>query len=541
MIRYHELPPNAGRVINSLRDSGYNFNTAVADVIDNSIAADADVVRVFGVCDVHDGSIRVVISDNGCGMSLDELCNALTYGSDERKDAHSLGKYGLGLKTASTSQCRRVSLISRKSGSSEVNKLVLDIDHAAKTKRWEYIEDEPSRLELRYLEASAGQGSGTAVIWENCDRILGRNYKNPGGQTQQNAFKRKLDSLRFHLSMVFERFLDQSDERARNVRLFINSDELRPYDPFARDLNTDLCYKGRLDVSYEDDPDEVSAVTAAAYVVPARDELKSMSEIDGVFPKGINPDSMQGIYVYRENRLIHWGDWCGIHKSEFHYRLCRVELSFDADLDDLFNVDYQKSKVSLDSEVEGWLKSDVLPLARQRADARYRKGVVENATRPTNPIHSRSNTTISKMERSDKGRKFQVDRLPGDKRRIRSEKGRSFIEVIPRESYSENRVNIRLVETLPEAALWRSGLFNDGGATRTYVEINTSHPFYQRAMYACKGNTNALRCLDYLLWSLAQAEYATKDQESLSNYYDMISEVSRTLRMLAGDLPEDES
>lgn len=56
-------------------------------------------------------------------------------------------------------------------------------------------------------------------------------------------------------------------------------------------------------------------------------------------------------------------------------------------------------------------------------------------------------------------------------------------------------------------------------------------------IYVRKGNAKAIKCLDYLIWSLGQAEYATKDQASKENYEDMITEVSRTLRILVDDLP----
>lgn len=538
-MKYHELPPDAGRVIHSLRDSGYNFNTAVADIVDNSIAAKATIVKIFAVCSTRNGDIRIIIADNGCGMDIDELCNALRYGSNEREDVHSLGKFGLGLKTASTSQCRNVILVSRKKYADKVNKLCLDIDHAERVGRWEYIEDDPTNIEVRYLEDVAGKNSGTAVIWEKCDRVMGRAYRQPGGNTQQRAFKKKLKDLGFHLSLVFSRFLDVQDSRAANVKISINGTWLKPFDPFALQLDTRTSYEGKYKVLLPIGSTSHN-VDIAAYVVPSRDELRLQADIDKVFPTGINPDSMQGLYVYRENRLIHWGDWCGLYKNEFHYRLCRIALSFGSDLDDYFNVDFQKSKVSIDDSISGWLVDNVLTRARSEADARYRKGVVKTETTRSSPVHSRANTTISRVEKSESKKKFSVTPLNNNRRRINSEKGRSFVEVVPQGSRSQEKVNVRLVESLPDSVLWEAGLFTDDGAHRTYVEINTSHPFYQKAHYACGDNANAARCIDYLIWSLAEAEYATKDQSSLDNYSDMIVEVSRILRRLSEDLPDDE-
>ena len=95
----HVLPPDPARMIEGLRDTGYEFVTAVADIIDNSIAADASLVDIRIKMDYR-GSIRVYIADNGIGMDRGALLNAMKYGSQRRDSPASLGKFGLGLKTA---------------------------------------------------------------------------------------------------------------------------------------------------------------------------------------------------------------------------------------------------------------------------------------------------------------------------------------------------------------------------------------------------------------------------------------------------------
>lgn len=83
-MKVHELPPNAGRMINSLRDAGYDFNTAVADIVDNSIAAGATLIDIRAQCSQRDGEITVSIGDNGCGMTLDQLCNVIILRREHR-------------------------------------------------------------------------------------------------------------------------------------------------------------------------------------------------------------------------------------------------------------------------------------------------------------------------------------------------------------------------------------------------------------------------------------------------------------------------
>ena len=106
------LPPDPERIVNGLRDTGYNFNTAIAYIVDNSISAKATVVNIDVTLD-PELNVNVYISDNGCGMNMDGLKNAMKYGSSERPEKNSLGKFGLGLKTASTAFCRRFAVISR--------------------------------------------------------------------------------------------------------------------------------------------------------------------------------------------------------------------------------------------------------------------------------------------------------------------------------------------------------------------------------------------------------------------------------------------
>lgn len=543
-MKTYELQPNAGRIINSLRDSGYDFNTAVADIVDNSIAAAATTIRIAAVCSSATGEISVAIADNGHGMNFEELCNAMTYGSEKREDEHSLGKFGLGLKTASTSQCRKVTLVSKRKDDSAINKLYLDIDHAEKVQRWEYIEDRPTRHEIRYLEAAQQKGStsvssGTVVLWEKCDRLMSQSFKVPGGKANQNAFSKKVDQLRFHLSLVFHRFLDRSNRDVPTVEIVLNGDPLSPYDPYALGIGkTTVCYEGPYEVELNNG--NASSLYISAYVVPSRDEL-SPAQLEKVFPANINPDDMQGFFIYRENRLLHWGDWCGLWKSEFHQRLCRVAICFDSSLDDFFKIDFQKSKVQLDQELGRQLKESILTDARRIASERYRKGATETAIKSGQLTHSVANKKIRELEDSDPDRQFEVRTTYEGDRQVRSKKGRSFVEQIPEEAKIPNAPSIRTVEALPEASLWRAGLSADGDYPYTYVEINVSHPFYERAYYASKGNKNAIKCLDYLIWSLAQAEYATKDQDAMDHYEDMIREVSRTLRLLVDDLPLDES
>ncbi len=146
-----ELLPDPVRMVEGLRDTGYQFNTAVADVIDNSIAADATFVDILLNMDYR-GNIVLEIYDDGVGMDRDALINAMKYGSRPRPSPASLGKFGLGLKTASTAFCRRLSVISRDTSKEPLIRATWDLDHVRDENKWELLIDSPTKEESKAYE-----------------------------------------------------------------------------------------------------------------------------------------------------------------------------------------------------------------------------------------------------------------------------------------------------------------------------------------------------------------------------------------------------
>ena len=227
------LPPDPERIVNGLRDTGYNFNTAIADIVDNSISAKATVVNIDVTLD-PELNVNVYISDNGCGMNLDGLKNAMKYGSSERPEKNSLGKFGLGLKTASTAFCRRFAVISRSEEDSTLRKVQWDLDYVAKQQEWLLQFPEIEEDEEILLEKTAGNGPGTLVVWDKVDRLM-RDYKTKANA--EKGLRKHIEALREHLSMVYQRFLDESDTRTSNVSIYVNGDKLSAWDPFCSKEN----------------------------------------------------------------------------------------------------------------------------------------------------------------------------------------------------------------------------------------------------------------------------------------------------------------
>jgi hypothetical protein len=199
-VEYQEVLPDPKRVIEGLRDTGYQIETAIEDIIDNSIAAEATKIEVNLEMDIA-GNVEVRIADNGYGMERDELIDAMRYGSKIRLNPASLGKFGLGLKTASTAFCRQLSVISKTSKGTEYAKATWDLDHVAKVGKWELALSAPSKDELKRLQKVASDGSGTLVVWDKVDRLL-KNYADPGGAFARKALDKVADNLIAHSSMI---------------------------------------------------------------------------------------------------------------------------------------------------------------------------------------------------------------------------------------------------------------------------------------------------------------------------------------------------
>ena len=216
-----ELPPRASALVESLRDMGYSLRTALADVVDNSITAGARDIQILA--DTHEEFPAIGVLDNGAGMSREELIEAMRPGTKsplEAREETDLGRFGLGLKTASFSQCRRLTVITRKDHRESC--AVWDLDTVAERDRW-VVEMPDSSQGSRWTERLAA--NGTLLIWEKLDRLVGVN-----GRGDRRDLVRQLNDAASHLEFVFHRFLS-GRERGR-LMISLNDRTLTPFDPF---------------------------------------------------------------------------------------------------------------------------------------------------------------------------------------------------------------------------------------------------------------------------------------------------------------------
>jgi hypothetical protein len=366
MVRRNSIRvvPAASRLVYSLRDLGYDFSQAVADLVDNSITAGATRVAVDLKFDGPDSWLR--IADNGHGMAGETITEAMRYGSRRSYEGEDLGKFGLGLKTASLSQCRRLSVASRNGlAKSRIETRVLDLDHVVSTDRWEIFDVAAWNCDQR-LAAPIREASGTVVLWESLDRVYG--YKIPSGRRARAAVDELLQQLSPHLGMVFHRFLaGEVDGRAR-VRILVNGRRVDPWDPFARDEPATVALPGR-DIAVRG-PEGVGLVRFQPYVLPPREGFSS----DAAFHALAGPrkwNAQQGFYIYRANRMIQSGGWSRMRALDEHVKLARASIDFFPDLDAAFEINVAKVRAVLPAELKERLREPVEMLVRV-AQATYR-------------------------------------------------------------------------------------------------------------------------------------------------------------------------
>lgn len=369
-----EVIPSARRLVRSLRDLGYDFVHAMADLVDNSIAAGASRVAIDLKWSGPDSWVRVV--DNGSGMSGTTITEAMRFGSERDYELDDLGKFGLGLKTASLSQCRRLTVASRiDRNQRRIEVRRWDLDLVEKSNRWEIEVLGSDEREDNLVEPLQDQ-TGTVVLWEALERVL--KYKVAWGESSKNALYKLAEQLDEHLGMVFHRFLSGEARRRKKLTITVNGTAVEPWDPYAREEKVTEVFPSK---EFELHTDEgKGAVRYQPYVLPPKEKFSSVR----AFERMSGPEKwnrQQGFYIYRADRMIQSGGWSRMRTADEHTKLARAAIDFYPDLDPAFEVNIAKFRVTLPPELKEQLEEPVERLVK-RAKAVYsgEKGAAANGS-----------------------------------------------------------------------------------------------------------------------------------------------------------------
>lgn len=355
--------PSARRLVQSLRDLGYGLPDAVADLVDNSIAARATKVWIDVGFAGDDSWIR--IADNGKGMPGAVLTEAMRYGSETTYDLEDLGKYGLGLKTASTSQCRRLTVATRHgNGSARLEVRRWDLDQVIERNEWDIERLRVGECRPELL-APLDRHKGTVVMWERLDRVL--RYARTGAA--ENWLLRLCRDIERHLAMVFHRFLSSEAQRSSPLKIYLNDNPIESWDPYCRDeRHTKELPTCELALEREG---EKRVIRVEPYILPNKSQFSNTKAFeDAGGPKKWN--RQQGFYIYRGDRMIQSGGWNRLRAPDEHTKLARVAVLFDRSADDDFDINVSKMRVSLPADLRDAFDKIATDVAK-KANAAYRE------------------------------------------------------------------------------------------------------------------------------------------------------------------------
>lgn len=375
MSRFTTVLPSARTLMSSLRDIGYDLPSAVADLVDNSIDAGAENIDVTFGEQGADSWIRIV--DDGMGMTPRELDEAMRYGSRRKYSGSALGHFGLGLKTGSLSQCRRLTVASRRRRNSPLVVRRWDLDLVAERDSWDL--DTPPRKDLppQLLEPLL-KGTGTVVLWERLDRVLA--FRNPDGAVTRRALDNMAIEVADHLGMVFHRFItgEWADGEAF-VNIAVNGAPVTAWDPFAREEpQTKILPRQMIELTAEDR--SVATLTVQPYVLPAQSHF-STPEAHQVAAGPNRWNRQQGFYVYRRDRMIQSGGWNRIRTMDEHAKLARIAIDLPAGHEELFGINVAKMSIAIPEAARAPLRM-IASAVVQRAQRSYR----EHLDRRSEPV-----------------------------------------------------------------------------------------------------------------------------------------------------------
>ena len=326
----------------------YDLPSALADLVDNSIKAEATLLWIN--CSYGNGEPSIQLADNGYGMSKEELVSAMRPAStnpDENRAPNDLGRFGWGLKSASLSQCRRLTVISRKNGA--LTGAVWDLDDCVD---WQMIQ--LNELEAKELVGPKLDGvSGTEVIWTRCDRL------SENGSMSESAFNAAIIDAEEELSLIFHRFLsgtNLSEGRSR-LKIMLNGREITPRDPFQTSHPATQLRETET-LMLEGHP-----IVIKPYILPhhskmSNDDHQRLGGKTGYLRS-------QGFYVYRNDRLLHHGTWFDLMKFGQLSQLVRISIDFPNALDSVWKITVDKRDAQLPTSLRNRLRQILLGLRGQ--------------------------------------------------------------------------------------------------------------------------------------------------------------------------------
>lgn len=339
--QYDIVRPEPESLLQSIRSFGYSVETAIADLIDNSITANASEIKITYGIDRYSSFVRV--EDNGKGMNEKELLNAMKVGSFnplDNRHKNDLGRFGLGLKTASFSQCRRLTVKTRNKSGKEFIRC-WDLDIVAKEKEWMLLRQSANKNSEKNLGEFSNKGSGSIILWEKLDRLV-ESYEL---KSDKEHFYRKFDNVRKHLGITFHRFIEEG-----KISIIVLDSEIEPINPF--NISTDV---PSLELAEEQLSINRQHISIQPFILPHESKLSEKERKKLEIIRGWVEH--QGIYLYRNKRLIADGTWLDLDfRKKESQRLCRIRIDIPNTLDTEWQIDVKKASAKIPDVIRKRIK-----------------------------------------------------------------------------------------------------------------------------------------------------------------------------------------
>ena len=335
-MRERESVPFAPNLVESMRSLGYSFKTAIADLIDNSVGACAKQIDL--IMPPSDDPYLIIL-DDGYGMTNKELEEALQFGSKnplEERAKEDLGRFGLGMKSASLSQCRKLTVVSKKNN--ELSCFSWDIDYINEKQNWVLIEYDKEEIDkLPSIEKLKKQDHGTYLLLQSFDRV------SVSTQNLCNTLNSYMSETIDHLALIFHRFIENG------LKIYVNNNLIEGRDPFLRKHHATQALK-EIEVKADG-----YSIRVRPFILPHINKLSN----EDIKKVGGREDlkNNQGFYIYRNSRLIIYGTWFRLYRKEELSKLARVIVDIPKELDYMWSIDVKKSSANLPDVIKSKLYS----------------------------------------------------------------------------------------------------------------------------------------------------------------------------------------
>ena len=433
-----ENPPIANYLMGSMRYMGYSFEDAVADIIDNSISARCHVVKVL--FSREPSNLYVGILDDGKGMSSKDLFRAMCYGcqaNETERDETDLGRFGLGMKSASLSQCKKMTVVSKCNGGISAYRWDYDeVSKRANNGKWYVLELEYDEIiSLNCFEELDKLNEGTLVLWEDFDVL----YKASGGFVYESLTKHR-DNLLDNLALTYHRFISED-----GVEIYVNYAKIETLDPFLSKRSDNTW--GTIRQPMNDSKGKQHFIEITPYKLPF---VSDMSEKEKKLIGGDDKmNRMQGYYIYRGKRLIKYGTWFGTPRHEVS-KYGRVKVDIPNSMDDIWKVDVMKRNASIPRELSKLLDKTIGSLIEKSAkQTRFRgQPITTNSDKEVyvwNRIESRNGFYNYKINKDNCFIKAVYSQIPDDVKHLVDMMLKQIEQNIPIHQmhldHDENRIN----------------------------------------------------------------------------------------------------